>query len=131
MGLVNCPACGSPVSTAAAACPRCAHPMAAPAPAAPRMGAAPAPGGDGISTLIPYTNPVALVGYYLGVFGLIPCLGIPLSLAAVFCGVAGLRNVRRNPQRKGTGHAWAAIILGTLSALGQVGTILFFILSKK
>src|SRR3989442_1081509 len=41
----------------------------------------------GISTLIPYTNPKALIAYYLGIFGLIPCLGAILGPAALVLGI--------------------------------------------
>lgn len=47
--------------------------------------------GDATGGLIPYKNPMALTGYYLSIFGLIPGLGIPLSLAAIVFGIIGLR----------------------------------------
>lgn len=68
--------------------------------------------------LIPVKNNSALIGYYLGVFALIPVLGIPLGIAAVILGAKGLKFAKLNPDAKGIGHAWTAIILGGLSALG-------------
>ena len=41
--------------------------------------------------VIPTKNAAALLGYYFGVFSIIPVLGIPLGIAAVICGVFGLR----------------------------------------
>lgn len=68
--------------------------------------------------LIPVKNSSALIGYYLGVFSLIPVLGIPLGIAAVILGTKGLKFAKLHPDAKGVGHAWTAIILGGLSAVG-------------
>lgn len=87
----------------------------------------PSPPGPAIQTadpalagLIPYKNSCALVGYYLGVFSLIPCVGLLLGPIAVILGVLGLRAVREHPDRKGTIHAWTAIILGACATLGNL-----------
>src|SRR5262245_25106840 len=41
-------------------------------------------GGEAtVSGIIPYKNPPALIGYYLGVFSLIPCVGFLLGIAAI------------------------------------------------
>lgn len=74
--------------------------------------------GGSIGGLIPYRNSAALIGYYLGVFSLIPVLGIPLGIVAVILGSKGLKFAKLNPDAKGVGHAWTAIILGGLSAVG-------------
>src|SRR5687768_17357038 len=79
------------------------------------------PAGDGgASTIIPYKNVPALIGYYVGVFSLIPCLGLALAPVAVILGIIGLV-VARKPGAKGTAHAVVAIILGLLSVGYQVG----------
>ena len=78
--------------------------------------------------LIPVKNSSALIGYYLGVFALIPVLGIPLGIAAVILGTKGLKLAKLNPDAKGTGHAWTAIILGGLSAVGYTLLIAILIL---
>src|SRR5690349_5342595 len=39
--------------------------------------------------LIPYRNPRALTGYYLGVFSLIPCVSLFLGPAALILGLLG------------------------------------------
>ena len=44
---------------------------------------------DPVSAVIPYRNMPALISYYLAVFSLIPCLGIPLGLAAVVAQQSG------------------------------------------
>ncbi len=67
--------------------------------------------------LIPYKNAQALWAYYLGVFSLVPCIGIPLGIAALVLGIRGLSFANRNPEAKGRVHAWTGIILGGLAAL--------------
>ena len=81
-----------------------AAPPPAPAPAS-------AQGDSGISTVIPYKNVPALTAYYIGVFCII-CPPI-LSIPAIVLGVKGLRNVKENPEVKGTAHAWIGILSGS------------------
>ena len=60
---------------------------------------------DPASIVVPYKNVPALVGYYLGIFSLIPCLGGILALGAIPLGIIGLKNAAANPQAHGTAHA--------------------------
>ena len=76
--------------------------------------------GGGMNSLIPYKNPKALIAYYLGVFALIPCVGVLLGVASIVLGVLGLKYRTTHPTAGGTGHAWAGIILGSLVLLGHV-----------
>lgn len=75
---------------------------------------------DPISAVIPYRNMPAVISYYLAVFSLIPCLGIPLGLAAVVLGAIGLKRAREQPECKGRVHAWTGIILGGLFGFGYL-----------
>jgi hypothetical protein len=84
----------------------------------PRRQRRPRQEDDAMSTLIPYKNGKALTSYYLGVFGLIPFLGLPLALAAVVLGFMGLKYAKQQPLAKGEAHAITGIVLGTLSILG-------------
>jgi hypothetical protein len=68
--------------------------------------------------LVPYKNSPAIWAYYLAVFSLIPCAGIPLGIAALVLGIRGLKHARFRPQDKGQAHAWTGIILGGLCAAG-------------
>ena len=99
------------------------------------VGMPPAPSG-GISesiveTLVPSRNGPALASYYLGVFSLIPCLGLPMGVAAISYGIAGLRRERENPAVRGGAHAWVGIICGSLfgllNLLGLVLALIAFI----
>lgn len=75
---------------------------------------------DPVTTVIPYKNMPALISYYLAVFSLIPCLGIPLGLAALVLGVIGLKRAREHPEIRGKVHAWIGIILGGLFGFGYL-----------
>lgn len=80
-------------------------------------------GGDATGGLIPYKNVPALVGYYVSIFGMLPCF--PLGIAAFILGILGLRKAKQNPAVRGQAHAWIAIILGGL--FGTLWTVLTII----
>jgi len=86
-----------------------------PPPIAP---APPTSGNSGLNVLIPYKNPRALVAYYLGVFAVIPFIGILLGITAFVLGILGLRYRRRNPAVGGVIHAWIGIVAGGLFGFG-------------
>jgi hypothetical protein len=79
--------------------------------------------------LIPANNPCALIGYYLGIFSLVPCLGVLFGIPAVILGVLGLRAAGKNPDVGGTVHAWVAIVLGAITTLLYGGLILMGVLA--
>ena len=79
----------------------------------------PAP-NDAVSTLIPYKNSQALISYYLGVFSLLPCIGLFLGIAAVILGIRGLQYANRNPRAKGKAHAIVGIICGSVFGLAYL-----------
>lgn len=81
----------------------------------------PSSGGGDVSGLIPYKNPPALTGYYLSILSLIPCLGLAAGIPAIVLGVIGLSKQRKNPELKGSAHAWIAIILSSLTSLVWIG----------
>ena len=63
MALISCPECGKEVSDKAESCPHCGVRIAPPP-------------DDAAATVIPYKNAPALVAYYMGIFSLIPCVGL-------------------------------------------------------
>ena len=77
----------------------------------------PAPIPTAMDHVIPTKNMPALLGYYFGVFSIIPGLGIPLGIAAFVCGAFGLRAAGK--ARVGGGHAITALVLGTVFGGGQ------------
>jgi hypothetical protein len=84
-------------------------------------------GDEFLPTMIPYRNPRALIAYYLGVFALIPCLGLLLGPAALVLGILGVRYASKNPTAKGMAHAIVGIVLGGLASLANVGGLIFFL----
>lgn len=70
---------------------------------------------DAVATIIPYKNMPALIGYYCGVFSLIPCLFI--GWAGLILGIMGLKKAKEHPEAKGKVHAWIGIIAGGFFAL--------------
>jgi hypothetical protein len=80
--------------------------------------------GDATGGLIPYRNPLALIGYYVGVFSLIPCAGAILGPTALILGILGLNYRKKNETAGGMAHAIVAIVLGSLVTLGHLGVVL-------
>lgn len=85
-------------------------------------------GDDTVARIIPYKNPPALIAYYLGVFSLIPFLGIVPGIAAFILGLIGLRAVRAKPESRGKVHAWIGSVLGGTCGVGYI--ILTFLIIK-
>ena len=67
-----------------------------------------------LSGLIPYKNPPALIGYYLGIFSCFPILGLLLGPAAIVLGIIGIRRRSADPKCRGLAHAWIAISFGVI-----------------
>jgi hypothetical protein len=61
---------------------------------------------------IPAGNPAALWSYYLGLFAVIPCLGIALSLLALDQGKKGLDFANQHPEKLGKMHSIVGIFFG-------------------
>lgn len=81
--------------------------------------------------LIPYKNAQALWAYYLGLFSLIPVLGIALGIAAVVLGIKGLRNAEVHPEVRGKIHAWVGIVMGGLFAFLYSAAMLMILFKLK
>jgi len=62
--------------------------------------------------IIPKDNPMALIGYYVGMASLIPCLGCITGPIAIILGIIGAIKANSNPAIGGMGHAITAIVLG-------------------
>jgi hypothetical protein len=98
----------------------------------PPISPAPAPAtNSGINVLIPYKNPRALIAYYLGVFSVIPFIGILLGITAFVLGILGLRYRRRNPAAGGAVHAWIGIVVGGLFGFGWLALTIAVIIAAS
>jgi hypothetical protein len=90
---------------------------------------APASAADSVvETFIPSRNGPALTSYYLGIFSLLPCLGFPMGVAAVYFGLQGLSRVRQNPEVRGGAHAWVGVICGALFGLFNLLLVVLLVL---
>jgi hypothetical protein len=74
------------------------------------------------SFLPPQNSPLALAGFICSIisvtFGLCCCYGVPFNLVGIGLSIAGLVQVRNQPERfQGRGLAIAGLILGVLSIL--------------
>jgi hypothetical protein len=120
---MRCLTCGVEIAEGRQYCDRCAA----------FAGGAPTASGasDTLSKIVPYKNTPALVGYYLAVFSLVPCLGAPLAIAAVVLGVMGLRKAKEHPEAHGKAHAWVALVLGGLMFVLQSACGLWFMATLR
>ncbi len=82
--------------------------------------------GDATGGVIPYKNPSALAAYYLGLFSLLPCIGLLFAIPAFILGIMGLKARKRNPAIKGSVHAWIGIVMGGLMSIIWGGGLIFF-----
>lgn len=73
------------------------------------------PGSEPLAVIIPYKNPPALIGYYIGIVSWIPLVGLIAGPTAIVLGIIGLKRRKRQPQVRGMAHAWIAIIMGLIS----------------
>jgi uncharacterized protein YqgC (DUF456 family) len=94
------------------------------APQKPKAGT----GGDATGGVIPYKNPPALIAYYLGVFSLLPCIGLFLAIPALVLGIIGLMKRNANPAVKGSVHAWIGIVMGGIMTLVWGGLLILMII---
>ena len=86
---------------------------------------------DTMQKFIPTKNMPSLIGYYCGVFGLIPFLGIPLAVAAIILGSIGLSKYKTNPTPGAKAHAITALVLGIIEVVIFTGFFLItFVLSR-
>lgn len=111
-----CPVCGEQIAAAARKCRFCGESFDAPASETDTQ-------GDSTGGVIPYKNVPALIGYYLGVFSIIPCF--PIGLAALVLGILGLRKVKQEPAVRGTVHAWIGILVGGFFGLVWLAVTVF------
>ena len=80
--------------------------------------------GDATGGLIPYKNAPALIAYYTSIFTLLCCVTpVPLGIAPVVLGIMGLQKRARQPEVKGSVHAWIGIVLGGISTLGSLAML--------
>ena len=65
-----------------------------------------------LDSIVPTRNGPAIAAWYLGVFGLIPGLGLPLAVAAIAMGIMGLK--RASEVKVGLWHSILGLFLGVI-----------------
>lgn len=86
---------------------------------------------NSIQAMIPTQNMPALIGYYFGVFGLIPFVGFPLAIVAVILGSIGLSKAKKNPTPGAKGHAITALVLGGFEIVVMIAWILLVVIANS
>ncbi len=110
-----CPKCGTQNQDNNYKCTQCGEILhASPAPQVV------IPSDETLGGMIPMKNGAAVAAYYLGVFSVIPFMGIPLGIAGLILGVKGLRKANEHPEVKGKAHAWVGIICGGFFGLAYL-----------
>ena len=74
-----------------------------------------------LDRIIPASNPHALIGYYIGLFSIMPVFGLIMGPVAIWLGSRGLRAIRETPGLPGRGHAITAIVGGIFGCLVNYG----------
>ena len=79
--------------------------------------------------LVPTGRPVsAIASGYCALFGILPLIGLPFSIAAVITGFVALKTLKKNPELSGAGRAWFGIICGIITTLiSLVGVVVLVI----
>lgn len=127
-----CARCGAPNEAGLAQCAHCGQNLMAawpPHPTEVYPAYPPPPSSGAFGGLIPDKNPSALTSYYLGIFSIIPCVGLPMGIAAVVLGLRGMNLVKQHPEVRGRTHALVGIIAGGLFGLINLGILIAIIAS--
>jgi hypothetical protein len=77
--------------------------------------------------MIPAKNGHALISYYLGLFSIVPLLGLVMGFIAVRSGRIALKAAKADPSIAGTGHAKVGIGCGAMGFLFNLSILLIFL----
>ena len=123
--MVICPRCGAQNPPGVSLCARCSNLLAVPG----TQAASPPPTyHDPMAAIIPTKNAPALTAYYLGLFSILPLLGLPMGLIAVIQGSKGWRMAKETPQISGKAHAGIGIGCGSVGLLFNLAIVVFTLL---
>ena len=75
-------------------------------------------------------NP-ALIGYYFGIFGLLPFIGLPLAIVAIVLGKKGLNQYNAKPTPGAKVHAMIALVLGIIEVTFFTLFVLFIVIAHQ
>ena len=89
------------------------------------------PQNDAMQSLIPTSNPPALVSYYCGVFSLVLCFAPILAPISIIYGFKAMNNIKAQPGLKGKGHAITGFILSGITLLACIAITLAIIVAAN
>jgi hypothetical protein len=70
---------------------------------------------EALSWIVPMRESLwAIAAGYLGLFSCFPFAGLVAGLLAILCAIMALKDIKRNPGRRGAFRAWFGIVLGGL-----------------
>ena len=111
---ISCPKCGARNAANNYGCTNCGQLLHAQAPVVVQTD------DSTLGGLFP-KNTSAVIAYYLGIFSIIPFIGIFLGIAGLILGLKGLRIAKQRPEAKGKVHAWVGICAGGFFGLLYLG----------
>jgi len=112
------------------------EPPVAPPPVAPPQFATPPMGmppgmpqrqPDLLESMIPTSNPDSLISYYLGLFSIMPLLGLPMSIVALVKGRKALLFTKEHGVKAGATHARVGIGCGSIGLLLNLAIVALLI----
>jgi hypothetical protein len=145
----TCPGCGEPVDPSVDACPACGQELGR------RRSGPPGrrrpddeledyddvprrrprdivkdPNEEALSWIVPMRESLwAIAAGYLGLFACFPFLGFVAAPLAIALGIVALKDIKRNPGRRGAFRAWFGIVLGGFMAVAWFGLLLVMLLN--